>query len=210
MLSAACAGLFHADALLILTTVDGFLRDGQRVGLIEKIDQEVLSFAGGPTGPGSGGMRTKMEAARLGQKVGHFTAILPGTVGSPIRSLFEGQDLGTLIPPYPVEEQGTLAARKKWILYVPGEGNLWIDDGARKALMERGASLLSRGIKNVDGYFRQGDLVEILDSEDMVVARGLASRSSSEIEEALKNGESVEIVHRDNMIVDPHPRIRPL
>ncbi|MBU45321.1 MAG: glutamate 5-kinase [Spirochaetaceae bacterium] len=248
MLSAACAGLFHADCLIILTTVEGFLKDGSRVPFIPQVDFETISFAGGPTGPGSGGMRTKMEAARLGQKVGHFTAILPGQTESPIQSLMQGMDLGTLIPPMqtrwsnnpdrsdvPVSsaEEGAvasgssadradpesgrpgrldseprIAARKKWILYVPGEGNLYVDDGARKALLERGASLLSAGIERMEGYFRQGDVVEVIDSANMVIARGLASLPSVELESVIGQGKSsVEAIHRDNMIVDLHPRL---
>ena len=207
MLSAACAGLFHADCLMILTTVEGFLKDGVRIGLIEDVDDEILAHAGGPTGPGSGGMRTKMEAGRLGQKVGHFTAILPGKSQEPIRALMKGEDLGTLIPPFSEEVRNRMAARKRWILYVPGEGLLHVDDGARKALMERGASLLSAGIKKVEGYFRQDDVVEVLDSSGMVIARGLASLGSGELQQSLDNETSVEALHRDNMILDPHPRI---
>ncbi|MEQ8351286.1 MAG: glutamate 5-kinase [Leptospiraceae bacterium] len=206
LLSAACAGLFHADCLIILTTVEGFLKDGQRIPFIENVDQEVLSHAGGPTGPGSGGMRTKMEAARLGQRVGHFTAILPGKQEHPIRSLMEGRDLGTLIPPFSQNLQRRLAARKKWILYVPGEGKLIIDGGARSALMERGASLLSAGVTDVQGRFRQGDVVEVLDSTGMVIARGLASIPSEALVQS--TSESIELIHRDNLILDPHPGIR--
>ncbi|HBS05746.1 MAG TPA: glutamate 5-kinase [Leptospiraceae bacterium] len=212
MLSAACAGLFHADCLIILTTVDGFLRDGKRIPFIELVDDEVLSFAGGPTGPGSGGMRTKMEAARLGQRVGHFTAILPGKQESPIRALLEGKDLGTLVPPFPESSARKLAARKKWILYVPGEGRLIVDDGARKALLEKGASLLSAGVQQCEGTFRQGDVVEILDNRDTVIARGLSSVPSESLQGLIGGhsnaNSSVEVVHRDNLILDPHPRIR--
>ncbi len=208
MLSAACAGLFHADCLIILTTVEGFLREGTRIPFIEHVDDDVLSFAGGPTGPGSGGMRTKMEAARLGQKVGHFTAILPGRVESPIQALMRGEDLGTLIVPFS-EPQRKLAARKKWILYVPGEGRLIVDDGARKALLEKGASLLSAGVQEYSGNFRQGDVVEIMDGVGTVLARGLSSIPSDALESLIGSGSSAEVIHRDNLILDPHPGFHP-
>ncbi|MCB1304659.1 MAG: glutamate 5-kinase, partial [Leptospiraceae bacterium] len=204
MLSAACAGLFHADCLIILTTVEGFLVDGKRMGLVEHANRDLLRHAGGPTGPGSGGMRTKMEAGRLGQRVGHFTAILPGRHERPVQALFEGEDLGTLVPPLEAAQQ--MAARKKWILYVPGEGKLRVDAGARRALLERGASLLSAGVVACEGQFRQGDVVEILDSDDSVLARGLSSIPSSELTDLIgaDKTESREAVHRDNLILDPH------
>ncbi|MBI3396826.1 MAG: glutamate 5-kinase, partial [Spirochaetia bacterium] len=97
LLSAACASLFHADLLVILTSVEGFLVDGARQPFLLDVTRDVMREARGPSGPGSGGMHTKMRAGQLCLLTGQVLSILPGRHPAPIQSLFRGDDLGTVV-----------------------------------------------------------------------------------------------------------------
>ncbi len=210
LLSAACASLFHADLLVILTRVDGFLKDNERVPFLPEITQDVMDHAGGPTGPGSGGMITKIRAAQLCGFGGESTAILPGNVDRPVQRLFNGDDIGTLVC---AKQSGKLSARKRWLLYARTQGAVHVDDGARDALMERGSSLLPAGIFDVEGDFIAGDIIEIIDSTGRNIGRGIVNYSHNEVTPAIGKGSdqirreghikrSTEVIHRNNLILE--------
>lgn len=209
MLSAACASQFHADLLIILTSVEGFIMNGKRVPFISRIGEEEKKHALGPTGPGSGGMETKIRAGELCALSGTMLAILPGGVESPIQSLFGGEDIGTLVGG---ETRASLSARKRWLLFARTDGSVEIDAGARKAL-ERGSSLLPAGLRKINGHFLAGDVIDILDENGRSMGRGIVNYSYREIlpavglrGEEIKNKSlfprSDEIIHRNNMIVE--------
>lgn len=210
LLSASCASLFRADLLVILTTVEGFLVEKKRVSFLDSIGEEEMALAGGPTGPGSGGMQTKLRAAQLCAMTGEITAILPGTVESPVRALFEGEDIGTLVCG---KKRKKLSAKKRWLLYGRPRGEIVIDPGAREALLERGSSLLPAGIQKVSGNFLAGDVIEILGDGGRSLGRGLANYSAKELQPVLgMSGEQIReshhltgspvVIHRDNMILE--------
>jgi glutamate 5-kinase len=210
LLSAACASLFHADLLVILTRVDGFLVDGERVPFLQGVGPHDMSKAGGPTGPGSGGMITKLRAAQLCSFSGEIAAILPGTEPNPVRALFEGSDIGTVVCG---KKKKRLGARKRWLLYSLSRGSVHVDDGARRALVERGSSLLPSGIASASGQFLEGDVIEIIDSSGTPLGRGIAGYSqkelmpmlgmkASQIKDEGLAVRSKEVIHRNNMILE--------
>jgi glutamate 5-kinase len=210
VLSAACASLLHADALLILTSVEGFLVDGVRVPFLSDVTKSEMSLAGGPSGPGTGGMFTKLRAGQFCLMSGASFAILPGRIQNPVQSLFRGNDVGTMI----CGENGVrMGARKRWILYSRSRGSVVVDDGAKRALVERGSSLLPAGIIRVEGRFFPGDVIEIEDRSGLSIGRGITNygqrevlvimgRKSSEFEKEGRHDQAHEVIHRNNMILE--------
>ena len=210
VLSAAVASLFRAELLVILTSVSGFLMNGERVSFLPDIGEKEEEQAGGPEGPGSGGMITKLRAGRLCRLGGELLAILPGRAATPLRSLFRGEDIGTLIGG---EHRRKLSARKRWLLYALPQGRITVDRGARTALLERGSSLLPAGALNTRGHFLAGDVIDIADEDGLVLGRGLSNYSYREVRPLMgRNAETLraqgsilrapEIIHRNNMILE--------
>ncbi len=211
LLSAACASLFGADLLVILTSVEGFIVEGARVPYLESVPESQMKHALGPSGPGSGGMETKMRAGQLCLLGGEALAILPGRMSSPVQALFRGDDIGTIVAgPVPAR---TLSARQRWLLYARTEGSLVIDQGARSALVERGSSLLPVGVREVRGRFLAGDLVEVLDEEGRILGRGVVNYSAQEVTAGIGRSakeladehlfhRATELIHRNNLILE--------
>lgn len=201
LLSAACAGLLRSDLLILLTSVDGFLIDNRRISALTVIDRNTMSKAGGPSGGGSGGMRTKLRAGQLGLRTGFRVAILPGRHIAPVESLFAGEDIGTLIGS---NQTTSLNARKQWLLFVRSKGSLVIDDGAVDALLHNHSSLLWAGVRKVNGVFSQSEVVEILNSNHQSIGRGIVRAGSKEIEHSIKESSPLtfEIIHRNDLITE--------
>lgn len=203
LLSAIVASLFRADLLMILTSVDGFLMDGQRVKELDQITTIHRAAAGGPEGPGRGGMSTKIRAGELCSKSGAALAILPGGHPTPVRAFFEQEDIGTFVY---VPRTKALSARKQWLLFARAEGGVAIDAGAIRALRERGSSLLAVGVRKVRGRFLAGEVIEVEDAAGAILGRGIAGFSSREIQSALqteagaRNGDVV--IHRNDLILE--------
>lgn len=209
LLSAACTALLHADLLVLLTSVDGFLRDGKRLPHFDRIGADIIAGAGGPSGPGSGGMRTKIRAGELGLRTGFRVAILPGRHPQPVKALFAGEDIGTVIGQPGLAD---MSARKKWLLFVRTRGGIVVDEGAARALTERGSSLLAAGIREIRGSFGQGDVVEVLDARGQSLGRGITrsgARTLLQMLQARAKGEPFpiedEIIHRNDLILDENP-----
>lgn len=212
ILSASCASLFHADLLVILTNAPGFLVNDLRVPFLENLNEEHWNAAGGPRGPGSGGMITKIRAAHLGKMSGFATAILPGTDSSPVQSLFRGDDIGTIICGSEQSLKQRLGARKRWLLFSQTEGSITIDDGASSAIA-RGSSLLPAGISSVNGRFFAGDVIDIQNGSGKILGRGIVSysyrelysflgMSGAEIRNTGRLNRGEEAIHRNNMILE--------
>jgi len=210
VLSAACASLMHADALIILTSVEGFMKDGEKISYLSGVGADDMKHAGGSSGPGTGGMITKLRAAKLCSLSGNICAILPGAHRTPVRSLLDGEDVGTVICSRP---DGRMNARKRWLLYSVNRGSVIVDQGARIALVDRGSSLLPAGIIKTDGEFFAGDVIEIKEASGVSLGRGIVNYSSKELESMLgmkvedlrsrgKNMHADEIIHRNNMILE--------
>lgn len=210
ILSAACTALFRADLLIILTSVAGFLMDGRRIPFLSRIGPDQRAQAGGPDGPGRGGMTTKLRAGELCLRGGEILAILPGGAPDPVQGLFRGDDIGTVIAG---ERRRKLSARKRWLLYVRTTGSVVIDGGARRALVERGSSLLPAGIIRLKGRFLAGDVIDCEDETGAVIGRGICNYSYRELLPLLgRNADELrqrglvprteEVIHRNNMILE--------
>lgn len=214
-LAALVVDLVEADLLVILTdaggvyTADPRKHDGaERIPEIEKVTASVEALAGsGDSGVGTGGMITKLRAARRASEAGVPSAIIPGEPGA-LQKLFAGEDVGTVV--HPLGERRGL--RKRWMLGLRICGELRVDDGARTALIERKKSLLPSGVHEVRGAFNSGDPVEIATLDGRAFARGLAVYSADEVRRisGLRSAE-IEgrlgyrlldcVVHRDDLVV---------
>ncbi|MEO8704265.1 MAG: glutamate 5-kinase, partial [Kofleriaceae bacterium] len=209
-LAALVVNLVSADALVILTDVEG-VRDaaGVRMPIVRDIDREAAPVAGGSTsGVGSGGMASKVGSARMVTRTGVPAVIAPGREPDVIVRALAGEDVGTLFVP-----RGALSSRKHWIAYgARPVGALVVDDGAVRALKENGKSLLPAGITRVDGTFELGDTVSVVTAAGVELARGLVAYPSEELRKisGLQSGsiearlgyKSIdEAIHRDDLVI---------
>jgi glutamate 5-kinase len=214
-LSARVASMIEADALVVLSDVDGLysaspLIDAaaRHIPLVETITPEIAAMAGGAASYTSrGGMATKIEAARIATRSGTTTLIARGTDLHPIRALMEGARHTMFAP-----ANATTAARKRWILgALDVSGQIHVDDGAVGAL-RTGKSLLPIGVTRVTGDFARGDAVAILAPGGKEIARGLSGLDAEEarlakgkrseaLTQILGFGSRTEMVHRDNLVL---------
>jgi glutamate 5-kinase len=210
VLSALVANLVEADALVILTVVDGLLADGQLVELVDTVDENVFALVnGGKSALGSGGMATKLEAMRMVTDAGAIAAIANGRTKDVILRLLDGERLGTVFVP----ATNRMPARDRWIRMVARPvGKIQIDAGAVRALVAGNKSLLPIGVVAVTGRFERGDVVQILGPEGAELARGLVNYSAQELAQikGLRSGKITqalgaapyeEAVHRDNLVL---------
>jgi len=216
-LSALVAHLIDADLLVLLTDVDGLYtgdpgRDpgAKRIELVESVTDELRQLVWEKAeGLSVGGMLTKIEAAQKATTSGIPMVIASGREPGVLRRLFKGEPVGTYFLP----RGDRLAARKRWIAFaVPPQGRLTVDAGARKALMERGRSLLPSGVVSVEGEFQSGEVVALALADGKEFARGLVNYDAAElrriqgaktadIEQVLGYKSFDEVIHRDNLVV---------
>jgi glutamate 5-kinase len=148
---------------------------------------------------------------------GEILVILPGRNPKPIQSLFNAEDIGTLICSGDTVKK--LSARKRWLLYTRTRGSVSVDKGAQDALIEKGSSLLPAGIKGVQGEFMTGDVIEIEDVNGNTLGRGITAYSRPELEKVLgMKGEDVRksglltrseaVIHRNDLILEDLPGLR--
>lgn len=201
-LSALVACLLPADLLVILTTVDGLIENfgkanPRTVPLVEDIDATVESLAGGTDSPTAvGGMATKIQAAKIASRSGIPLVIASGHKKHVLERILDGATEGTLFAP----QDRKLRGRKRWIAFFHHpKGTLVVDDGARRALREKGRSLLQPGIARVQGEFEAGDVVRICDLEGTEFARGIAGFDSTTL--GRRDTPRAEAVHRDNLVI---------
>ena len=215
-LAALVAHLIYADLLVLLTDTSGLHSADPRLNadasLIEEIvdvDHEYEGMAGGQgTVRGSGGMASKLQAAKMASWSGIRTVIAAADRPAVLTAAVAGEaGTGTVVRP----RDRRLPARKLWIAFARGyEGVVQVDDGARRALVERGTSLLPAGVVAVSGDFRAGDAVEICDEAGRVFAKGLVRLSAADLRAAagrrtaeLPDGAPHEVVHRDDLVTLP-------
>lgn len=218
-LSARVASLLEADWLFLLTDVDRLYSadprshpDAQPITIVRHIDQLAeLEVQTGDRGSqwGTGGMMTKIAAARIATASGVRTVITEGKNPGNIEKILAGEPIGTHFEPQP--QPGN--ARKRWIAYglVPC-GKIYLDQGAVNAIAKAGKSLLAAGITQVEGEFHNSDAVQLCDTTGREIARGIVNYSSSELKK-IQGRQSVEItailgypgaetvVHRDNLVL---------
>lgn len=221
-LAARVAQMVGADALILLSDVEGLYDrdprahpDARHIPEVRAITPELEAMAGGSNasaGVGVGGMRTKIEAAKIATGAGCAVAIVSGVDLHPLDRLAKG-DKSTWFAPHGAPR----AAYKAWIAgALDPEGALVVDDGAARAVAG-GRSLLPAGVTDVRGRFDKGDAVRVLDATDREIARGLVrydagdarrikGKRSSEIEEALGFDDGAELVHADDLVLtSPSP-----
>ncbi len=201
-LSALVASLLPADLLVILTTVDGLVENfgkanARPLSLIEAIDERIEKMAGGTSSATAvGGMTSKIHAAKIAVRSGIPLVIASGRKKNVLADVLAGKDEGTLFVPKPTKLKG----RKRWIAFFHHpKGTLTVDDGAKKALREKGTSLLPPGIAGCEGAFAAGDVVRLCDADGTEFARGISRCGSGEIRAStLKR---IEVVHRDDLVI---------
>jgi len=217
VLSALVTNLVDADLLLILTDRDGlFAQDPERcedatlIKVVEKITKEIETLAkGSSSSVGTGGMISKIDAAKKASIYGIPTIVVNGNTKNIITGVFKGEDVGTLFLP----SQSKLSSRKHWIAFnLKPKGTLIVDDGAKQAVVKMGKSLLSSGLLDVKGNFKFGDPVKCVDTNGVEFARGLINYRAEEvfrlrglhsrdIKKVLGYKYYDEIIHRDDLVV---------
>jgi len=216
-LAALVAHLIDADLLVLLTDVDGLYTgnprqdpSARRLETVEAITDEIHRMVYDASARVSvGGMATKLQAGQKASASGIPMVIASGREAGLLPRLLKGEPIGTYFQP----RDDRLAARKRWIAYaVPPQGRLAVDAGAKKALTERGKSLLPSGVVTVDGQFRAGEVVALTLGDEPEFARGLVSYDADEVRLILgaKTADIArrlgyegvdEVVHRDNLVI---------
>lgn len=220
-LAALVACLVSADLCVTLSDIEGLYTanpsidpNARFVPRVEKIDAAIIASAGDSSSAvGTGGMITKIRSSRILMTAGIPSVICSGADEGALARLARGEQVGTLfVPPH---ARTDIAPRKLWIaLGDAAHGSVTVDDGAARALVERGSSLLPVGITAVEGQFKAGDVLDVRDAGGFVLARGIAEAGSDELQLAagrqqreiagnhlLQALAGRPAIHRDNLIV---------
>ena len=217
-LSAMIANAIDADLLILLGDIEGiftsdpkFNKDAKLINSIEEINNEIINISGDSSdNVGSGGMKSKIEAASLATKSGAKVVIASGKLDNVIIKIIEGQNIGTTIN----GSGKKLESKKRWLstgIY-ESKGMLIVDEGSKKAILEKGASLLPAGILNIEGDFNRGDIISIKSKLVSTFAWGISNYSSNDIKlikgkdsknitELINKKYEPEIIHRDNLVI---------
>ena len=216
-LAAMVAALADASSLVILSDVDGLFTsnpsedsDARIIRIIERVDRTIEALAGDAgTQRGTGGMKTKVNAARICTRSGVTMYIANGKYNNAVKMALEGEIGSKFLP----QSEGPLRSRKRWMAFgTTPNGLVTINSGATSQLLNGGKSLLPAGVIEVSGAFASGDLIAMVDENGLPVARGLVNYSadslrqimgkrSSFIEETLGEPGPDEVVHRDNLVL---------
>jgi glutamate 5-kinase len=211
------ANLIDADLLLVLSDIDGLYTDDPHVNpdatliaQVPRITNEIEAMVGGTAGSlGTGGMATKIEAAKLATACGITTIVCSGREPDVIVRVARGEGIGTRFMP----TSSRMESRQRWMVSgLSTKGRLTVDGGAAMALRNQKRSLLAAGIVAVEGDFERGDLVDIVDGEGRRLGSGIVNYSGADVEKirGAQSGEIAarlgydygpEIVHRNNLVV---------
>jgi len=218
VLAAMVTNLLDADLLILLTVVDGLYQNPnadaphkQVLSLVKKVTDEVQQLATASRSLGGrGGMVSKLEAASMAASSGAIAVIANARKGRVLERILDGENVGTLFIP----THTRMASRKRWLRYSSRcKGVVSVDAGARRALIERGKSLLPSGIVKVEGDFASGDLVSICDESGNEFARGLVNyaardmasilgHKTASIRHILGQAPYDEAIHRDHLVLN--------
>lgn len=217
-MSALVAGIVDADLVIILSDVDGLYTDNPQthpdaviVPEVAEITPEIEASAGGVgSARGTGGMATKIQAAKAATSSGIHLVIASGTEKNAITRVLQGEELGTLF----VSRENRLQFRKRWLAFgAKIAGSIVVDDGCAKAIRKAGGcSILPAGVFAVQGEFLPGSTVSVIDKDAHELARGLVHYSSAELEQikGCNSGEIAnilghknfdEVIHRDDLVI---------
>ena len=193
----------EADALVLLTNVEGLLRrktGGKQPELesfVERVTPEIKAEAAGPSQSGRGGMTTKIEAAEIAMKCGGAALIANGANPKALQSVFAGERTGTVFAP-----AARMRGKRRWLAYAAGvRGRVVVDAGAQRAITVGKASLLNSGVVRVEREFVQMDVVSIRDIEGREFARGIAAFGSEERNEQGKKAAARVLFTRENIVL---------
>lgn len=214
-LSALVASKLDANLLVILSDIDGLFDDNPKenknakiIPIVKELTSEIESYARQASKGGRGGMKTKLEAARVVTRSGGYAIIANGKTPQIIKKIFNENQIGTLFLP---TEQ--LSERRRWIGYATNiTGQIKVNSGAKKALTEKDSSLLSIGVTEINGDFLKGDVVAILDENDQEFAKGIINYNCKDCKKIIgvhsdkivdilgyKNYDA--IITRDNIVI---------
>ncbi|MHB8138751.1 MAG: glutamate 5-kinase [Smithellaceae bacterium] len=216
-LAAMIANVIEADLFINLTATDGLYdcnpsqsKKAKLIGIVSDITDEIEAAATAETSSvGTGGMKSKIIAARKVTSIGIPCVIAPGKRKNILADIMAGREIGTLFLP----QISRLNSKKYWIAFtLRPRGRLIIDDGAKKALLDKGKSLLPSGITAVEGEFTTGDPVNCIDSEGNLLGKGLVNYTSGDIRKilglrtsqiypVLGHKDYDEVIHRDNLVI---------
>jgi glutamate 5-kinase len=210
LLAALVTNALPADALVVLSVVDGLLDgDGQVIDLVDDARSAGVHARKDSTAMGSGGILTKLEAARQVTEAGEIAVIANGRAKNVLPRLFAAESIGTVFVP----ASRKLDSRARWIgLTKRPAGTLTIDDGAVAALCSRGRSLLAIGVLEATGRFKRGDVLSVKNKDGGEVSRGLSNynakelklivgKRSNQFEKILGRAAYPEVIHRDNLVM---------
>jgi glutamate 5-kinase len=215
-LSALVANLVDADLLVLLSDIDGLYtadphrdRDAKLIPIVERIDTNIEAFAGDAAQRnGTGGMATKVQAARLATSAGTTVAIASGREPLVLSRLTQGESVGTLFQP----TGSRLESRKRWMLAgLSARGHLILDEGAAAALRRQNRSLLPAGVQTIEGEFQRGDTVTLMGPDRVALGYGIANYGAAELSvirgqrsdrigALLGYDHGSEVVHRNNFV----------
>jgi glutamate 5-kinase len=210
ILASLVASALRADLLVLLSIVDGLLdAQGNALRLVENMESARALVREEKSALGKGGMNSKLEAARMVTEAGEMMVVANGRMENVLLRIIGGEEVGTLFKP----SNRKRSSRGRWIGAARPAGNIFVDDGAVKALVEKNRSLLPAGITRVEGDFDRGDVVAICASDGTIIARGLSNYASAdvtlirgkktqEIRTILQTETYDEVVHRDNLVVE--------
>ena len=216
-LAARTAQMIAADTLILLSDIDGLYpsdprinKDAKHISKVAEITEDIMSMGGGVNSQaaiGSGGMATKLAAAKIATQAGCRMCIMDGQEDAPLSRLMNGERCTWFEP-----QNNPRKARRQWIGgTLKTRGSLTVDAGAAKALA-KGKSLLAAGVSEVDGNFRKGDAVSVITQQGQEIARGLISYDAPEAQKILgkNSGDIISIlgydngsalIHRDNLVM---------
>lgn len=216
-LAALVTNLTKADLLVILSDIGGLYtgdprKDGKAklIAEVENITPEIEKLAGGAGSVfGSGGMATKISAAKIVTLAGVGMLLIDGRKPKALAKAMRGEDIGTFFSP----RDKKMASRKAWIAFgTVAKGTITVDDGAKDALLEKGRSLLPAGVIGVSEGFDNGETVDVVDKEGAIIAKGLANLTSDDLIKIMGQSSDAirktkpdlagrEVIHRDCLVV---------
>ena len=216
-LSAMVATLVDADALIILSDIEGLYTanpathpEAELIAEIPEITPEVEAIAGGAGSKlGTGGMMTKIQAAQIAMSAGVTMVIASGSRENVLRDILSGENIGTVFP----ARESHLRVRKSWLAFGKRlAGEIVVDAGCSRAMREQGASILPAGVVACDGDFAAGSTVRVLTEAQQEIARGIVNfgaedlqkilgRQTEDIGKLLSGDLPTEVIHRDNMVL---------
>lgn len=215
-LSALVANVIDADLLILLTDQHGLYTadprhnaDAQLIPVVEHIDEQTIAIAGGAgTQLGTGGMATKIQAARLASRSGVPTIIAAGREPNVLARILNNEPIGTRFE----ATTSQVESRKRWLLAEQTKGTLYIDRGAAEKLLTGGVSLLPVGVTRAEGDFTRGAPLAVVDADGKHIAQGLAAYNSEETQQliGIKSNRIIEIlgytygdavIHRNNLVL---------